>query len=812
MTKSYERTPHVTAKNHDIYTSYLKNFSLDRAHESGLKNRGLKLEHISKAEYATKPNSKSDAAQKALNNLVHLHDLNGVPGFYRDKNGGAVQAAVTGLLIPVRDLNGKIVSLSVKNENPKMTNSGKPANKYLAFSSAGKKDGAKVTQTTHCPSLTGTAREISGTTARITEGILKADIATALDPEMYCFGMHGLNIPHDLAQVIEELEICELHICLDAGEDQNSDMKLAKSKLLEFCRNIGIDCVFETWDPEYGKGIDDVLAAGHKDKIQILDEEYTKRIDLRTIEVQGGSLSQNATEGEEELIKAGLPIYQRSKKLVTPVIQEADAPKGRRTKIAVLNEISDTRLTDHLCQVAFWLRVPEDGNSYLINPPPNIAKTILGRFGEWKFPHLSGVILTPTLRNDGTIIEDLGYDEQTRLFLLDKPPMPPLKNEPSKHDALECLNQLETLISGFPFVDEASKSVALSAMITPIIRGACSVVPMHVISAPTPGTGKSYLLDTISYIALGQPCPIMAAGKTEEETEKRLGAALLSGQSIISIDNLNGDLSGDALCQIIERPFVNVRILGKSEQVTIESRTTLFANGNNIRLTGDITRRAIQCILDAEEERPEMREFKFDPVEDVMKDRGQFIAHILTIVRAYIAAGKPNMIKPKLASFEDWSDLVRSCLVWLGRVDPLDTIEKARQEDPKLNEMKLVFAEIWRVTEGQDFTVKQLVGLAIEKHGGKEEGEKAVYLQPELKEALTSVAADRRGMICTRRLGHWLSRHKGRICMGLRLENHADKHGHAARWWLVKIHDSGSAEESGSKLIEEEFEEDDMPM
>ena len=35
---------------------------------------------------------------------------------------------------------------------------------------------------------------------------------------------------------------------------------------------------------------------------------------------------------------------------------------------------------------------------------------------------------------------------------------------------------------------------------------------------------------TQAAIALGQPCPVMAAGRSEEETEKRLGAALLAGQ------------------------------------------------------------------------------------------------------------------------------------------------------------------------------------------------------------------------------------------------------------------------------------------
>ena len=36
----------------------------------------------------------------------------------------------------------------------------------------------------------------------------------------------------------------------------------------------------------------------------------------------------------------------------------------------------------------------------------------------------------------------------------------------------------------------------------------------------------------------------------------------MTGQPIISIDNLNGELGGDLICQAIERPIIKPRILG----------------------------------------------------------------------------------------------------------------------------------------------------------------------------------------------------------------------------------------------------------
>jgi putative DNA primase/helicase len=318
---------------------------------------------------------------------------------------------------------------------------------------------------------------------------------------------------------------------------------------------------------------------------------------------------------------------------------------------------------------------------------------------------------------------------------------------------------------------------------------------MHVVCAPAAGSGKSYLIDIAASIALGQPAPVISVGKTEEEAEKRLGAALLSGQSIISLDNVNGDLGGDALCQIVERPLVQVRVLGKSELVTVESRSTIFATGNNIRLTGDMTRRAIQAVLDADKERPELRSFSKNPVDMVLANRGKYVAAILTIIRAYIVAGKPEPMRPSLPSFEEWSDLLRSALVWLGEADPLATMDKVREQDPDRQEAAGVFMAVWAITKGQPFTSKGIHELAIEKDSSDTWSDQ--YIHPELRDALMNAMHFYRNEPSPKDIGKWLGRHKGRICNGLKLCQKVDGHGHAATWWVEK---SGSAVESGSIL------------
>jgi hypothetical protein len=44
--------------------------------------------------------------------------------------------------------------------------------------------------------------------------------------------------------------------------------------------------------------------------------------------------------------------------------------------------------------------------------------------------------------------------------------------------------------------------------------------------------------------------------------------------------------------------------------------------------------------------------------------------------------GRPNPAQ-RLASFEGWSDTVRSALIWLGQADPVTSMASAKAEDPE---------------------------------------------------------------------------------------------------------------------------------
>ena len=82
---------------------------------------------------------------------------------------------------------------------------------------------------------------------------------------------------------------------------------------------------------------------------------------------------------------------------------------------------------------------------------------------------------------------------------------------------------------------------------TPVLRAAIDAVPMIAVKSPAYGSCKSFLVNLVSAIGTGAPCPVTTVGKDEAETEKRLDAALLKCQPIISLDNVNDVLCSDKL-------------------------------------------------------------------------------------------------------------------------------------------------------------------------------------------------------------------------------------------------------------------------
>jgi putative DNA primase/helicase len=510
------------------------------------------------------------------------------------------------------------------------------------------------------------------------------------------------------------------------------------------------------------------------------DQQHTN--EMPTIRLAAGDRPRIVTEAMDAIDKAGAPFYRRGLSIVHVAEIPARASDGANITTPAILTVRPQQLVHELGKAARWMKYDGRREDWVpADVPADVAAKIAALPNEWRFKPLAGIIATQTMRPDGSLLTEPGYDPVSGFLLFDPPPMPAIPDEPTTEQALGALDILDELLDEFPFVFDPiagfkefanpSRSVALSMLMTPLLRPALPpAVPLHVTSAPAPGTGKSYLADLASAIAVGERCPVITRSPSPEETEKRLVGAALNGQPLILIDNVNGDLRSEFLCQAVERPLLQVRALGTSELARIGNSATYFANGINIQIAEDLVRRTIQCRLDADMERPETRRFKYDPVGEVLADRGRYVAAVLTIARAYVVAGKPHPTPP-FASFDRWSELVRGSLMWLGCADPVDTVTELSVADPIKNERAEIFYAIAATMpeRAAGHTVTELIGVAVRN--------------PVLADALKMVSsAD--GQISAKRLGKWLASSEKTIAGGFKLlRNAADPR--RLRWQLV---------------------------
>jgi hypothetical protein len=322
---------------------------------------------------------------------------------------------------------------------------------------------------------------------------------------------------------------------------------------------------------------------------------------LHVIVVSKGEILRIVSETAAAMRKKETPFYSRGGKVVTPIVQEFDASDDGTTMVTSFVKVEHPAMVLEMANCANYVTMQRDketGEWFSVpeNPPGNIAGIMLAPNRHHPVVPVTGIITTPLLRADGSILSAKGYDPRSRLYHApDKGVvLPEIPDYPTEDDALVSLQLLIDLLSEFRFETAIDRAVALSGLFTALVRPSMLTAPLHLHSASTPGTGKSYLVDLFSAIATGQRCPVIGAPKSEEELEKRLGGMIMKGVPIISLDNVEHDLGGPALCQVTERPRVSLRILGQSEVPEFDCKAALFATGTHIRVRADMTRRTVR--------------------------------------------------------------------------------------------------------------------------------------------------------------------------------------------------------------------------
>lgn len=462
---------------------------------------------------------------------------------------------------------------------------------------------------------------------------------------------------------------------------------------------------------------------------------------------------------------------------------------ARITDDARVQPVAKDWLVDHFERTAqfYAVKVRDDGTpvEHAQNAPTWAAAAILAKDGERRLPRLDATITAPTLRRDGSILSEPGFDELSRLLLrVDSPDAIHITQAPTLAQAKEALAELWAPFRLFPLVDHVDRGVVLAGILTGLVRASLPTAPGFGFDAPTAGSGKTLLAQAIGALSLGAaPAALPPASAQDEETRKRLFSALRDGHRVLLWDNVREPLGNGAMDAFLTAPQFSDRILGKSEMATLPNRALFLATGNNLRLVGDTCRRILVARMDPEMEKPYARAFDFCPLQTVLGNRLRLVAAGLSIIRAWITAGRPRRGTGRTASFEDWDDLVRQPVCWVASwddrfADPLKATERAFEHDPETAKLAALLSAWHEVAGDSSRTVAQMRKLS----GMGADTQDPVH--PALAEAMEEIAGDNRGNINPRILGRWIERQAERRVGGLRFVRKGESH--KVTLWAVR--------------------------
>ncbi|MBA2680226.1 MAG: hypothetical protein H0U76_17745, partial [Ktedonobacteraceae bacterium] len=433
-----------------------------------------------------------------------------------------------------------------------------------------------------------------------------------------------------------------------------------------------------------------------------------------------------------------------------------------------------------------------------VSPPNEVAEQILARSSQapyLPFPALAGIVETPVIRPDGSILDQSGYDPATQLYYAPHSGMEhckvPLK--PTEQEREKALALLWSTIGEFPYVSDADKANALGLLLTPILRPAIKRhVALALIDAPKQGTGKGLLSDVVSIIATGTSAAILTMSDNDEEVQKLITSLLIEGTTIITIDNLTGRLQSRHLDAVLTSDMWRARILGVSKTTMVPQRATWLATGNNIKLGGDLARRCYRIRLDAKISRPYMRKgfTHSDLATWVTEHRTDLIAALLTLTRAWYAAGKPQYDHlPALGTFSGWVKTVGGIVEYAGVQGFLSNLEQLYDEADEDGIQWEAFFNAWHQIFGEEWlplaTIVHeiIVSNEAEDVAGSDE-EKTETLFSETLPSALQMALKEKPRSFSIRLGKALDRLVD-TCFGaenFRLEKKRDAHSKTNLW------------------------------
>jgi hypothetical protein len=394
------------------------------------------------------------------------------------------------------------------------------------------------------------------------------------------------------------------------------------------------------------------------------------------------------------------------------------------------------------------------------------------------------VITTPTLLEDGSVLQRPGYYAESGLLFVAEPDagFPELPEQMTQALAERARDALLEVVCDFPFASDAHRASWMAGLLTPLARTAFDgPSPFFLIDGNIRGAGKGLLADTIAQITSGRDFARATYTDDRDEMQKVITSIALEGERLVLFDNLVGAFGNPTLDNALTAVEWQNRLLKTNYRPRLPLVASWYGTGNNIMLLADSGRRVCPIRLESHDEAPEKRSDFRHPnlLAWVREHRARLLAAALTILSAYCRAGRPDQGLESWGSYEGWSALVRNAIVWAGLPDPALTREElVTHSDRDVESLRGLIAG-WREVdpEGEGRTAGQVIELLKDK---KRLDEFCV-----LREVLADLFDLSQGKLpSVQKLGYLLRRYRGRNVGGVCFDSRPAHGGRVA--WMVR--------------------------
>lgn len=477
-------------------------------------------------------------------------------------------------------------------------------------------------------------------------------------------------------------------------------------------------------------------------------------------------------------VKAGQPVE----------IAEVDDGNGPKL---VISTVGPDRLRRILADRAFcyrWVKGKRDDEPRQVPALPGVstAKAVLSSHDWPGLRHLAGVVRMPIVRADGSVFTTRGYDPVTRLYYWPAFPVREAPERPTRFQAKHARSFLmDYLLRDVCWDSEASRANYVALLFTPLLRHIIGgLYPLGLISAATPGSGKTLLTDILGSI-YGVYKETWV--RKSEEFDKRVSSILRDRtEPVVCFDNVEttDTIRHPELAMLLTSEEYGGRVLGQTATTTGINDRLWLATGNNIAVGGDIPSRSILVRLDPQMERPEERE-GFAIQEDIWTwlrndtNRANLMYYMLVLVRAWIADGAPRDNEQRMRNFTNWAQVTGGLVNWLGLPGFLANTSELKIGSNSDEAAFTAFLTKWHEKYGTTWkSAKELVESARVSYVGDRVDD------PWDGDFLSNEINGRTIPLSSKSLGRYLAARKDRIFDGYRLRRSETQ---TAKTWYWRV-------------------------